>query len=452
MKAWEEFLRRQEQEIGQATVKQWLRPLRIAGFDACNIYLEAQDPFQANWFEEHIRKKIKDGLYNNNQNPVKVHLHVIKQGNKEKPTKKRKDFKEDVPPFRISFDTLDSNCTFDSFITSKENLLPYKALLELTLHVSTKNEKKDPLQNHPTFNPLFLYGKQGAGKSHLLMAATLAYRKAGLNALYVRAETFTDHVVHAIRAGEMSIFRSAYRSADVLIVDDIHTFGRKAATQEEFFHTFNTLHIAGKQLILSAACSPKDLEHIEPRLVSRFEWGLALPLEIPTRDVLYKILEAKSKQFNITLRPKAATFLIDTFKSGPRALVQALEALILRTHKEGVASAQALEANAHLLADLMAAEEKRGITPELIMKAVAEHFGVKVEDLTGDSQSREYTLPRQVAIHLLRRKLNLPFMKIGDLFGRDHSTIMASCRRIEKALGEEDPKIVPSWFAIEKKM
>jgi chromosomal replication initiator protein len=286
------------------------------------------------------------------------------------------------------------------------------------------------------------------------MSLTQAFRAKGLKAIFVRAETFTDHVVTAIRAGEMSLFRQTYRNTDVLLVDDVHVFSRKGATQEEFFHTFNTLHLEGKQIILSANSSPQELQLIEPRLVSRFEWGIVLPLKQLENEELVKMLRIKAHALNFVLPLKMEEFLIETFTSSPKALIKGFEALVLRLHLDSHHSIHSLSLPAvkNLLFDLIMEEQRSVITPPKIIQAAAEHYGIRQEDILGKAQTRECALPRQIAMHFCREKLKMPFMKIGDLFSRDHSTVMASVKHIQKCLEEDLSEVASAWHAILKKL
>jgi chromosomal replication initiator protein len=449
MQAWEQFLLQQESELGQETVQKWLRTLKILRFDACNLYLEAKDSFQALWFEEHIRGKTRTSFINGNNRPIKIHLSTANAA--LEPKKREKANKvphKSFDRFELTYDELDPHCAFQNFVVNPDNEMTYKFLCELA------GISRFSTQSQDNFNPVYIYGLPGCGKTHLLMSLTHAFRQQGIKCLYVRAELFTDHVVKAIRAGEMSIFRQAYRNADILIVDDIHVFSRKGATQEEFFHTFNTLHLEGKQIILSANCSPQELQLIEPRLVSRFEWGLVLPLKIVPPEEYQNLLLAKSRALNFPLPKKIADFLLETFTSSPKALIKGLEALVLRLHldtKHTLQNFSMLTAK-NLLNDLILEEQKSTLTAQKIIQTVAEHYGIRTEDILGKSQTRECTLPRQIAIHLCRYKLKFPFMKIGDLFSRDHSTIMTSAKFIQKSLEANEREISNSWHAITKKL
>ncbi|MGZ3633678.1 MAG: chromosomal replication initiator protein DnaA [Parachlamydiaceae bacterium] len=445
MEAWDHFLKQQEAELGSATVLKWLHSLKIIRFDACNLYLEAKDSFQVSWFEEHIRPKVLQLLFNNNKKSIKVHLAIAKKdlskeqdstNNKESPSRIERE---------LNFDTIDPHYSFDLFVEPKSTPLPSKLL-------SALNDKKAP-----TFNPIYLYGNSGRGKTHLLQAAASHLQNQGFKVIYVHADTFTEHVVAAIRAGEMSAFRQAYRSADVLIIDDIQVFARKAATQEEFFHTFNTLHVAGKQIILAADSAPQALLNIEPRLISRFEWGIVLPLGDLSSEELTHMLDKKAQSLRSPLSPKIIQFLIETFPSGTKALTKALHALILRTHLDDnnhhrpIPSISIAQAKA-LLSDLIADEQKMRLTPQKIIQQVSEFFGILPEDLTGKAQSRDRVLPRQIAMYFCRKELKLPFVKVGEIFSKDHSTVMSSVKIIETAIQEGQRDIIDPLEAIRKRL
>ena len=449
MQAWELFLQQQEADIGPETVQKWLRTLKVQRFDACNLYLEAKDSFQALWFEEHIRGKAQSTLVNGNHKRINIHLTIAntsptlrKSWTKSKGSKESKGSQ-----FQLPFDDLDPHCLFQHFVKAQENEVTLKLLLELA------GSSNGPSPTLGGMNPFYLYGPTGCGKTHLLMSLAKSFRVQGLRSTYVRAELFTDHVVSAIRAGEMSLFRQAYRNIDILLVDDVQVFSRKGATQEEFFHTFNTLHLDGKQIILSANCSPQDLQLVEPRLISRFEWGIVLPLKPLQPDERIKLLQAKTLALQFPLNQKVMDFLLQMFTSNPKALIKALEALALRLHCDSQHASQNLSVPAAkaLLTDLLIEEQKSATTPPKIIQSVAEYFGLRSEDILGKSQTRECALPRQLAMYLCREKLKIPFMKIGDIFSRDHSTVMTSVKFIQKSLDENHQEITGAWHSILKK-
>lgn len=458
MQAWENFLNLLESELGAATVRKWLKPLKVLRFDACNIYLQANDSFQIIWFEEHIRKRAQTGLLNNNSRRIRVHIAL----ENELPVGKRSKKKETeptlvIPKFAISFDELDPLLSFEHFIVSPAHTLPFTLLCQTTGYNPETQSLIPGKAALAVFNPLYLYGPSGTGKTHLLTATALALKEQGLSVVYVRAETFTEHVVTAIRAGEMGLFRQSYRNTDVLIIDDVQLFSKKWATQEELFHTFNTLHIAGKQIILSANCPPSELQFIEPRLVSRFEWGISLPLELPQKEEVRKILQKKAASLNYVINPKISEFLIETFTSGTKGVSIALKALMLRTHLNTngphlTPTQLTIPFVQHQLSDLIMKEQETALYPEKIIEKVAEYFGIRPEDILGKAQSRDCVLPRQIAMHLCRIKLKTSYTKIGDLFNKDHSTVMSSVKVIQKGLDANDQEVVGPFQAILKKM
>ncbi len=455
MQAWEDFLKKQEAPLGQDGVNKWLRSLKIVHFDSGNLYLEAKDSFQALWFEEHIRPLLKSQFLNNNYRPIKVHLTVGHHVTASKSNKKEKQ--NTPPPIHFFRDKLEPSFTFENFVTAEANHVIFRLFCELTGFSLEVDNKEKPKIALGTWNPIYLWGGSGTGKTHLLMALSHEFKKRGYNALYAKAETFTEHVVAAIRASEMQTFRKTYRDVDILLIDDVHLFARKDATQEEFFHTFNTLHTTGRQIILSSKCTPAHLEDIEPRLISRFEWGINFHLEHLNPSDLKKVLQKRSETLHFPLSEEVLSFITQTFTSS-RSLNKALEALILRCHLESDARYKRdsrlidPELAQRLLADLCSLEKNEVLSPEKIIFIVSTVYGIRKEDLLGKSQAQEYSLPRQIAMYLCRQHLRLPYQKIGRFFGRDHSTVMTSIQQIEKKITSSDPELLSSLSEIKTKI
>lgn len=444
MQAWDEFIKKQELLLGKEVVGKWLSPLKVIHFDSGNLYLEARDSFQVLWFEEHIRPRLKKEFLNNNFRSIKVHLTAAERSSLPLPPKKQKSISP--PPIPLAFDPLDPSCTFDNFIPGDVNEVVIRLLCEISgQHPETGTLDRSGLAQ-ATFNPIYLFGPPASGKTHLLMALTHAFKKRGLNVLYARAETFTEHVVTAIRGSDMKSFREAYRNVDVLLIDDVHIFSRKHATQEEFFHTFNALQTSGRQIILSSKCIPASLEEIEPRLISRFEWGITLHLEKLDRKDLQRVLLKRCEHLHFPLSEDVLGFLPGKFPTCT-ALLQALDAMILRCHMDGDAryTRNPLlidpEKAEHMLADLLAYQQKSAPSPEKIISAVAAVCGIRKEDLLGKSQTQECSLPRQIAMYLCRQELRMPFQKIGRIFSRDHSTVMTGVRQIGNRLAAADREL-----------
>lgn len=461
MRAWKDFLTRLEDEIGKEPVDRWLRTLHVVNFDAGNLYLEARDSFQALWFEEHARKHCNQKFLNNNGRQIRIHLRVSQGAFEKKSAKSKSKKKEEESPssqaFHLTFDQRDPYCTLENLILTKGNQLALRLIGELVGYdpIQQKATKAEPTLGN--LNPIYIWGSGGTGKSHLLMGLSAKLEELGYKALYARAETFTEHVVGAIRAGEMHAFRQAYRSVDVLLLDGVQIFSKKAATQEELFHTFNTLHVEGKQIILTANSSPGELQSIEPRLVSRFEWGIALPIEKPSKEELRLILEKKAQVLGYQLSGRIADFLLETFTSGAQALIRALEALVLRGHLNRTSESLPSNDAGVLLAkkylnDLIESEKRSTLTSDKILTSVAEHYGVRVEDILGKSQSRECVIPRKIAMQLCRSKLQMPYTKIGELFSRDHSTVLASVRQVDKEVEERKGEMASALPVILQKL
>lgn len=420
MQIWEQFLSELEREWGAETVNRWLRPLKIVKFDAGNLYLEATDSFQVAWYDEHVRPRLyKRPLINNNGRAIRIHFSTAPSPKKSPPSLFSQIKK-------IESDFLDPDMTLEQFLFSQENAMALQSISEV---------------GRSFFNPIYLFGPTGSGKTHLLTAAAKLLQNKGKKIFFVRAETFTEHVVQAIRLGHMQELRKAYRSCDALFIDDIHLFSKKSATQEEFFHTFNDLHTRGSPILLTARHPPSKLQDIEPRLVSRFEWGITIPME---RGDLKAILEKKGAVLGLNLHSNAISYLVEKFPSSP---INALTALSLRCKSGDTIDPNIIEKK---LSDLLAKEAEMSWTPEKIIKIVAAHYGITGADLMGKSQTKETVLPRQLAMYLCRSHLKMPFQKIGDIFGRDHSTVITGIQKIEKGIEEKNSLILDGLTTIQK--
>ncbi|MEX0961731.1 MAG: DnaA/Hda family protein [Simkaniaceae bacterium] len=448
MKAWDDFIKRQEREIGLETTIKWLRPMKVVKSDAKGIVLEAKDAFQAHWFDEHMKtiaeKELKDS--NGRNLRIKVQLspsNIITQENDFTETKQKKEV-------QFAPDCLDPYALFDKFITVKESEISLRLLSELTGFDTKTGAFKSPNMDLGTFNPIYLHGAKGTGKSHLLMAAAKGLSRLGKHVFYVKAESFSEHVISAMRSSRMHPFRKTYRHIDVLIIDDVHLLARKKATQEELFHTFNALHTQSKQIIVSATCPPRLLQEIEERLVSRFEWGITLGLDRVGQAEVRQILQDRSELIRFPLKRDIQDYILDHFKS-PGLALKALDCLVLRSHLSHKQRLSLTNART-FLADLIKSETKNGLNSSTILKTVAEVFGIKTEDILGKSQCREFVLPRQIAMYLCREKLKMPYTKIGSVFSRDHSTVMTSVKCIIKSLSNQDRDVTSSLTDIQRRV
>ncbi len=294
MKVWEDFLQTQVKNLGSEAIDKWAKSLKIVFFDAGNLYLEAGDSFQLNWFEEHLRPQIRQFFRNNNQRLIKVHLSMAGAPSP-------KDKKVWKPVLNLAQDSINPSCRLETYFAGQANFTSFSLL-------------KDSLEKM-IYNPIYLHGPSGSGKSHLLMAAFTFLTQQKKQCFYVTASTLTNHIVAAMRTGGMQKLRELYRQHDVLLVDDVHQLAHRSATQEELFHTFNALHVAGKQIILAGSGLPSLLDGIEPRLTSRFEWGLVLPLLSLTVHEQKEFCQSRAKEKKLDLSKEVEEFLLTNLTS-----------------------------------------------------------------------------------------------------------------------------------------
>ncbi|HUD01424.1 MAG TPA: DnaA/Hda family protein [Rhabdochlamydiaceae bacterium] len=424
MRAWEEFLQAQVKELGSEAIEKWAKTLKVVFFDAGNLYLEAQDSFQVNWFEEHLRPKVRQFFRNNNQRLIQVHVSLANA------PKAKKIWK---PVLNLSPDSLDPGCRLETYFPGATNLTSFSLL-------------KESLEK-PAYNPIYLHGPSGTGKSHLLMASSFYLTAQKKQCFYVTASTLTNHIVAAMRTGGMQALRELYRKHDVLLVDDVHQLSHRSATQEELFHTFNTLHVAGKQIILASDSLPSLLEGIEPRLTSRFEWGLVLPFQPLNSQEQKEFFNKRAEEKKLELPQEIEGFLLGSLTS-VKSLQSALETIHLRKGKNQITVPLLQKWIEPLLED----QKRKALTPEKIIQAAAEIFEIQSADILGRSQNQECSLPRQVAMYLCRLMLKMPYLKIAAAFSRDHSTVMTSVKSVDKKIGEHDNVMLSTINSIKSKL
>ncbi|PDV97922.1 chromosomal replication initiator protein DnaA [Candidatus Chloroploca asiatica] len=314
---------------------------------------------------------------------------------------------------------LNPKYTFSRFIVGSSNRMAHAACLAVA---------DNPGQ---AYNPLFLYGGVGLGKTHLLHAIGnyVLDRDPEINVLYVSSEKFTNDLINAIRRQQTEEFRIRYRNIDVLLIDDIQFIAGKDATQEEFFHTFNALHSAAKHIVISSDKPPKAILTLEERLRSRFEWGLICDVQPPDLETRTAILRAKGEQMNVYIPDEVFDFLAYKVQSNIRELEGSLNRVAAYADLHGLPVN--VEVATLALADLLGTSRRRRITPEMIIQAVSEHYGIDVRILQGRGRSRNIVGPRQVAMYLLREETECSLVDIGNLLGgRDHTTVMHGYEKI----------------------
>jgi chromosomal replication initiator protein len=321
---------------------------------------------------------------------------------------------------------LSARYTFDRFIVGPSNRLANAACMAVAEH---------PAQ---AYNPLFLYGGVGLGKTHLLHAIGnyALDRDPEINVLYVSSEKFTNDLINSIRRQQTEEFRIRYRNIDILLIDDIQFIAGKESTQEEFFHTFNTLHSADKQIVISSDRPPKAILTLEERLRSRFEGGLTVDVQTPDLETRTAILRAKAEQMVIPIPADVIDFLAHRIQSNIRELEGCLNRVA--AYAQLIHSDVTVEVASAALTELLDTTRRKRITAEAIMRDVADFYGVDIRAMTGRGRSRNIVIPRQVAMYLLREETDASLMDIGRLLGgRDHTTIIYGCEKISDEINSD---------------
>jgi len=317
--------------------------------------------------------------------------------------------------------------TFESFVVGPNNEIAHAACLAVA---------QSPAR---TYNPLFIYGGVGLGKTHLMQAVGqfVWAKKKNMKVIYVSSELFINEFIDAIQHSNLVKFRKRYRQADLLLIDDIQFLGGKERSQEEFFHTFNTLFDGHKQIVLSSDRPASEIANLEHRLVSRFEWGLTAELQPPDIETRLAILRKKADTMQIKLREEIFQFLANRIRTNVRRLEGALMRVASFASLSGKELTQ--EVVEHLLKDILQEEGRHSVTIEQIQRRVAEHFDVRVADMTSKRRPASIAFPRQVAMYLARELTKASLNEIGDAFGgRDHGTVLHACKLVKKRMAEQD--------------
>ncbi len=438
---WQSCLTSLQAELPVQQYSTWLRPLQSNENDS-SLTLFAPNLFVQDWVQDKYLSKIidlaqqfsKNTAYNVN---LKVGTNTTIVLSESKPEILEKNVNKsnnyiNSPVVNITSVSHKSNLnpdfTFDNFVEGKANQLALAAARQVA---------ENPGQ---AFNPLFIYGGVGLGKTHLMHAIgnTVLKQNKGAKIVHLSSERFVVDMVKAIQTNTIDRFKKYYRSLDVLLIDDIQFFAKKTASQEEFFHTFNALLEANNQVILTCDRYPKEVDGLEDRLKSRFGWGLTQAIDPPELEMRVAILMSKAEKTNTKLPDEVAFFIAKRIRSNVRELEGALKRVIANANFTG--REITLDFVREALKDLIAAQDKR-INIENIQKTVAEYYKIKVSDLLSKRRNRSVARPRQVAMTLGKELTNKSLPEIGDLFGgRDHTTVLHACRKI-KQLTEENREI-----------
>ncbi|PIR96661.1 MAG: chromosomal replication initiator protein DnaA [Candidatus Doudnabacteria bacterium CG10_big_fil_rev_8_21_14_0_10_41_10] len=341
----------------------------------------------------------------------------------------RKDTKIEEAPQkpRTLAGILNPKFSFGNFIVGKTNELAHAAALAITEKPGT------------AYNPLFIYGGVGLGKTHLMQAVgrKIIENTPQSRVLYVSAERFINEFIMAVKDGRAHDFKNRYRKLDVLLIDDIQSLAGKEQTQEEFFHTFNALHNHNKQIIITSDRLPKEIPSIEERLVSRFEGGMVADIQAPDLETRTAILKSKVKEKNYEISSEVINFIATNIESNIRELEGALNRVIVYCQIN--TTKPSLDKVKEILSSLIAQPKKRGLTPRKIMEAAANFYNVTIEDLVKQSRKKEFVKPRQISMYLIRKELETSLPSIGEFFGgRDHTTVIHAINKINRIKKEDD--------------
>lgn len=427
MDIWEISLKEIEKVLTRQSFDNWFRPTRLYSFQGGTVEIGVPSTFLGNWLRNHFIEIIKDTLKKvTGTDDINIEFVVCE------------DLKEDIVETspataykRKREDKLNHKYTFDSFVVGPSNQFA---------HAATMAVAENPGKG---YNPLFIYSGVGLGKTHLLNAIGhhIIKTKPYLSVLYVSSEQFTNEVIQAILNDKTVYLRNKYRnSTDILLIDDIQFISGKERTIEEFFHTFNTLYEAHKQIVITSDKFPKDIQKIDERLRSRFEWGLLADIQAPDLETRIAIIKKKAAgEFpRINFPDDVTLFLAENIKTNIRELEGAL--IRLGAFSSLTGQELNLEMTKRVFKDIIREREEM-VSAEKIQKVISAHFNIKLTDLKAKKRTKTLVMPRQLAMYLCRELMKMSFPEIGRLFGgKDHTTVIYACRIIEKQK-EKDPNM-----------
>ena len=400
-------------EMTQVTFDTWIKAaLRPLGFSGDQFFIEAVTDFYHQFVVPRYAVLISNSLSQAAGKPIKAQLLTPAQAD---------EYREGVTPEDkpAPASSLNPKYTFDTFVVGNNNRFAHAAALAVA---------ESPAD---AYNPLFIYGGVGLGKTHLMHAIGhyMLSQKPTMRVKYVTCELFMNEMVNSLNKKTQTEFREKYRNIDVLMVDDIQFLTGKVGTQEEFFHTFNALHSAGKQIVLSSDKPPKEIAKLEERLRSRFEWGLIADIAKPDLETRVAILQKKAEDELLHVDGEVLEMIAERVASNIRELEGCLTRLVAYSSLTGRPIDRALAEEA--LKEVFARSEPRHVTCDDVMEAVATYYNVTVDDLKGPRRSRDVAVPRQIAMYIAREVVGAPLTMIGDCFGgRDHSTVNHACQKV----------------------
>lgn len=428
LEKWEEILKtvKEEYDIADVAFNSWLKPLQVYNIIDSTLYiLITSEQILISYIKKRFTIPLKVVIAE--ITGIEYEIEFIGQDQKADV----KPHKEKSPKFINSPTTnLNPNYVFDSFVVGKNNSFAHAASLAVA---DSPGE---------VYNPLYIYGGPGLGKTHLMQSIGhfILQQKPDKKVLYVTSEEFTNEVIDSIRNGNasaMNKLREKYRTVDVLMIDDVQFIIGKESTQEEFFHTFNVLHSAGKQIVLSSDKPPKDMETLEERIRSRFEWGLLADVGYPDYETRMAILRSKAEVDGFMLDDNVLDYIATNIKSNVRELEGALNKLLALFNLEHADIT--LEVAIQELQNIISPDKPREVTPQLVIEIVAEHFNISTDQMISKTRINDIAKPRQIAMYLCKDMTAAPLDTIGALLGgRDHSTIIYGIKKITDEYAKDE--------------
>jgi len=414
---WKEALGLLQEEMTTVSFSTWIEPIVPVSLENNVLSLEVPSEFNLGIINSRYKDLIQNAIRFITKRDLSVNL-LVKSA--EKPKKEETSSQDNYNSY-VSL--LNPKYTFDTFVRGSGNQLAHAAALAVAESPAT------------AYNPLFIYGGVGLGKTHLMHAIGhyIIEQYPDKKVLYTSSEKFTNELINAIKDDRNEEFRNKYRNIDVLLIDDIQFIGGKERTQEEFFHTFNALYEASKQIVLSSDKPPKEILTLEERLRSRFEWGLIADIQAPDMETRVAILRKKSQQERYDIPDEVLSYIAENIESNIRELEGALNRVIAYASLTG--RPITLELAQNCLRQILAGISRVNINYNTIMKVVSRYYDITPEQLTTKKRSRDVAHPRQVAMYLCRELTDMSLPKIGQVFGgRDHTTVMHACEKIQEAI------------------
>jgi chromosomal replication initiator protein len=427
---WTRCLTILSEKVNQNAFDMWLKPLKACGVKENILEIEVPNKFFKDWIKENYQALIREVLQQITDKSYSVAFAMREGKEEEAEGKEPKTKAPEKTPLKtakpaIKEDGLNASYTFDAFVVGSCNQFAHAAALAVA-NLPAKN-----------YNPFFIYGGVGLGKTHLVNAIgnQIIRNDPTAKVSYLSSEKFTNELINSLRYEKMSDFRNKYRTKDALLVDDIQFLGGKERTQEEFFHTFNALYDSNKQIIITSDKLPKDIPGLEERLRSRISWGLIADIQPPDIETKVAILCKKAELYNISLPNDVGLFLAGQLGSNIRELEGSLTRL--RAYCSLTGNEISISMVKEILRDILS-DRQKAITIENIQKTVAHHYNIKITDLKSSRKLKIYSFPRQIAMYICRTMTKASFPEIGTKFGgKDHSTVIHAVRQIEKKVNED---------------